>query len=128
MSYIIDTHILIWQEEGNSLLKPELRRLIEETPEDIFISHASIWEIVIKSSLGKLKMSIPVDQLEAHLIQRGYRLLNFSFGAYQQLLKLPFHHGDPFDRMLIAQAIDEDCIIISQDNIFSRYPVQLLSQ
>ncbi len=87
---------------------------------------AGIWEIAIKSALGKLQINISFDTLKSILIHNNIALLPVNFEHIQQLLKLPLNHSDPFDRLMIAQAICEDITIITKDSKFELYDVSLL--
>ena len=126
MKYIIDTHVLIWHAENNPSLKPSILSIINDPANDLFVSHATIWEMTIKVSIGKLKLAHSIQQLEPLLIQNGFALLPFDFAHYQTLSTLPFHHNDPFDRMIIAQAMAEKIQIITHDKAFKNYSVGVI--
>ena len=123
MKYLIDTHILIWHGNNNPALKPPVLALLNDPANEILVSHASLWEMAIKISLGKLTLGFPISQLESTLQQNGFQLFPFDFPHYQAFSTLPFHHTDPFDRMMIAQAIVENLEIITHDDKFQLYPV-----
>lgn len=125
MKYLIDTHILIWFVEGGDRLSYEVRSLIADLDNDIYISQASLWEMTIKISIGKLSLSISISELERFLITHQFQILETKFSHYEILQKLPFHHQDPFDRLIIAQAKGEDYTIITHDNRFKVYDVEL---
>jgi PIN domain nuclease of toxin-antitoxin system len=126
MKYLIDTHILIWHGENNSALEQPVLNILNNLENEILISHASLWEIAIKVSLGKLKLGFPLNRLEEVLFENGFTLLAFDFAHYQTLSSLPFHHNDPFDRMIIAQAISENVEIVTHDEKFELYPVSVI--
>ncbi len=126
MKYLIDTHILIWHGENNSALEQPVLNILNNLENEILISHASLWEIAIKVSLGKLKLGFPLNRLEDVLFENGFTLLAFDFDHYQALSSLPFHHNDPFDRMIIAQAISENVEIVTHDEKFELYPVSVI--
>jgi PIN domain nuclease of toxin-antitoxin system len=126
MKYLIDTHILIWHGENNPALKPPVVAILNDFQNEIFISHASLWEITIKVSLGKLKLGFPIARLEDSLLENGFKLLPFEFSHYQVLSGLHFHHGDPFDRMIIAQALSEKLYIITHDDKFGLYSAPVI--
>jgi len=92
----------------------------------IVISIASLWEFAIKISLKKIDTKINLPDIEAYLIEREFNLLSISFKHLNALSALPTHHGDPFDRLLIAQALTEDLTIISADKEFQAYPVRVI--
>ncbi len=123
MKYLIDTHVLIWHAENNTALKPSILSILNDPANDLFVSHASLWEMAIKVSIGKLKLGYSIQQLELLLLQNGFVLLPFDFAHYQVLSILPFHHNDPFDRMIIAQAMSENIEIITHDEKFKGYKV-----
>jgi len=125
MKYLIDTHILIWFIEGNAQLSPNVQSLITNPRNDIYISQATLWEMTIKISIGKLSLSISLSELERFLIEHQFQILETKFSHYEVLQQLPFHHQDPFDRLIIAQAKAEKYMIVTHDDKFKMYNVQL---
>ncbi|HEV7351073.1 type II toxin-antitoxin system VapC family toxin [Telluribacter sp.] len=125
MKYFLDTHILIWHAEESSLLNSNVLAIIRNPANIVYVSHASFWEIVIKSSIGKLKMSVSLLELRRLVIQNQFQILDFDFKHYETFESLPFFHNDPFDRMLIAQAIAEDMTLITQDDKLAPYQPQV---
>lgn len=123
MNYLIDTHALIWYAEGDKQLPSRIKDLIVDRNNTVYYSHASIWEMAIKISIDKLAVQITLPAWEALLLANGFTLLPLQFKHFEHLLSLPFHHNDPFDRLLLAQALAEDFIIITHDKQFSKYPV-----
>ncbi len=121
MSFLLDTHTFIWFMDGDSALSSKGRQAIEDINNKCFLSIASIWEIAIKSSLGNLKLSSEFNMIIDFLDNNDIELLPISFEHLQNLLTLEYHHRDPFDRIIIAQAIAEDLTIISKDEILSAY-------
>jgi PIN domain nuclease of toxin-antitoxin system len=126
MKYLIDTHILIWFVEGNDRLDENIRSLIANPLHEIYISQASLWELTIKISIGKLSLSISVSELEIFLIDQEFKIIETKFIHYDKLQYLPFYHQDPFDRLIISQAQAEDYTIITRDDRFKQYDVKLL--
>jgi PIN domain nuclease of toxin-antitoxin system len=126
MTYIIDTHALIWYIAGEDKLGQEAIEKIKNTMNTVYVSKASLWEMAVKISLGKLKLSISFEELEQYLEENEFVILDYDFGHLKKLLTLPFHHGDPFDRLIIAQAMADDLTIITHDRLFSSYPVKLI--
>ncbi|HEY8781987.1 MAG TPA: type II toxin-antitoxin system VapC family toxin [Mucilaginibacter sp.] len=126
MRFLIDTHVLIWYLDGNKRLPGKIRDLINDGDNLIVISIASLWEFAIKISLKKIDTKINLPDIEAYLIEREFNLLSISFKHLNALSALPTHHGDPFDRLLIAQALTEDLTIISADKEFQAYPVRVI--
>jgi PIN domain nuclease of toxin-antitoxin system len=125
MSYLLDTHTLIWFLENDSQLPPATRTQIETTP-TIFISVVSLWEIAIKANIGKLTLSFPFNTIEPNLTTAGITQLPITFKDLEIYLSLPLHHRDPFDRLLIAQALNYSLAFISQDSQMDAYPIQRL--
>jgi len=123
MRFLLDTHILLWWLGNNRRLGPGVRIVIADPQNFIFVSAASIWEISIKKSLGKL--STP-DNLLTVLKQNNFQLLSITAEHGLAIADLPEHHKDPFDRMLIVQAQMEGLTLISQDSKFNQYDVILL--
>lgn len=128
MSFLLDTHALLWFFNGDQRLPPQVISLITENKSPILISHATLWEIAIKMSIGKLKLDITFEQLIVASMQSGFRLLPLTIKDIMVVLDLPFHHRDPFDRMLVAQAIGSDVTIITTDNYIPQYPVKTFWQ
>jgi len=123
MNIIIDTHIFLWALSDPSKISAMKRAELETAANTVFVSAISIAEMMIKASIGKLQVDFdPVDMVK----QSGFDLLDFS-GKDALLLKaMPFHHKDPFDRMLIAQSISRKWPIITDDVKFSLYGCKLI--
>ena len=121
---LLDTQLFLWMVSDAPGLSPKARKVLRDDSNDLYLSLASVWEMAIKISLGKLKLTDPVesfipDQLQANKI----RLLEIGFRHVAGVVKLPFHHRDPFDRLLISQAQAEDLPILSADKAFDLYGV-----
>lgn len=127
MKLILDTLSFLYFIEGNSKLSGQARALIEDVGNDKLISTASLWEIAIKISKGRLTLA---DNLEILIPQQmainGFNFLNIEIDHVYVVAKLPFHHKDPFDRLLIAQSMMENFPIVSSDTAFDDYDVQRL--
>lgn len=123
MSYLLDTHILLWWLDENSNLSTQVKTIISGSENIIFVSAASAWEISIKKAIGKL--SAP-DNLEEALAYNNFMPLEITIKDGDLAGKLPLYHNDPFDRMLIAQAINNNLTIITKDFIIPQYPVKTL--
>ncbi|WP_373496843.1 type II toxin-antitoxin system VapC family toxin [Aquiflexum sp.] len=121
MKYLIDTHILLWYIVGDKRINSETQSKIENKGNQIFLSNASIWEIAIKLSIGKLKLNGSLDDLKKFLDGKGFKLIEYDFDDLEILLKLPFHHQDPFDRLIIAQAKSKSLEIITNDTQVLKY-------
>ena len=124
MRLLLDTHAFLWFIMGSANLSVNARALIEDPANERLLSVASLWEIAIKTSFGKLTLSAPFDELiPAQLKLNGIDLLNIKVDHLSTLTTLPFHHRDPFDRLIIAQAIVEKLPVISLDGTFDAYGV-----
>jgi len=121
MKYLIDTHIFIWFVTGSKLFSPTAKRLILNENNQIFISIASLWEISIKTSIGKLDISRNYEDVIDDLNNNSIEILPIDFAHTVENNKLPFYHRDPFDRIIISQAIVENLDFISSDEIFDDY-------
>lgn len=127
MKLLLDTHILLWFIAGSASLSQSARSLIEDVSNEKFVSIASIWETAIKVSIGKMSLSAPFEVLFPHQLQiNGFELLPVKVEHTFAVTTLPFHHRDPFDRLLIAQAIEEKITLVSADEIFDDYGVTRL--
>ncbi len=124
MKLLLDTHSFLWFIAGNPNLSSTARSIIEDPANDLFLSAASIWEMAIKISLGKLKIGEPFEKLIPEQLRlNAIDILNIEIGHTCAVIALPFHHRDPFDRLLIAQSLVEKVPIISADSAFDLYPV-----
>ena len=127
MNLLLDTHTLLWFIAGSSSLSASARTLIEDAENDKFVSIVSIWETAIKISTGKMSLSSPFDTLFPRQLEiNGFELLPVKVEHTSLVTTLPFHHRDPFDRLLIAQGIVEDFAIVTTDSDFSDYAIKLL--
>lgn len=127
MTVLMDTHSFIWFAEGNAKLNTRARTIIEDPANDKLLSLASIWEMAIKTSLGKLRLAQPLEQFIPHQLQiNGFEMLEIRFEHVVKITQLPFHHHDPFDRLLIAQSLVEQFPVVSADTVFDSYLVQRL--
>ena len=122
--FLLDTHAFIWLSENDSNLPNNLRNLIN-VADRVYLSIVSLWEIAIKLNLGKLSLQRNYETIETELESSDIILLPISFIDTLQICDLP-HHRDPFDRMLIAQAINRSLVLISRDTKFDAYPIQRL--
>jgi len=127
MRLLIDTHALLWFCEGNSLLSAKARAAMEDDSNECFVSHVTPWEVAIKFALGRLTMDVPYEVVFPKVLDaNGFKLLPTTLEHFRELISLPRHHGDPFDRLLIAQAKMEGLTIVSSDSHFAGYGVSLL--
>ena len=127
MQDLLDTHTLLWFFSGNENISITARELIEDTNNLKYISFASVWEMAIKQSKGRLNLSVPIDDYIQQKIQfADFKILDIQISHLQAVSSLPFHHNDPFDRLLIAQAMVKNIPIISRDSMFDSYKVNLI--
>lgn len=126
MAYLLDTHTFLWFLNGSEDLSAKARKAIEDNKQLKYISIVSFWEIAIKLSLGKLELGIPYKELQIQAIKSGFEFLPLTFEHSAGLIDLEFHHRDPFDRMIISQAVVEGLTIIGKDQNFPKYPVRLI--
>lgn len=122
-SILLDTHAFIWLSEDDLKLPTSVREMVETT-DDVFVSVASFWEISIKLTIGKISLQIDFDDVEVSFGSTRFKLLPISIKDTIQLRQLPLHHKDPFDRILVAQAINHSLILISRDVAFDAYSIQ----
>jgi len=127
MRPLLDTHTFIWFFTGNTKISNQARALIENQDNEKLLSTASVWEIAIKQSTGKLSFHVPFEVfIKQQLSLNDFNLLNINLDHLAVVATLPFHHRDPFDRLLIAQSIVEKIPILSVDSAFDAYPIERL--
>jgi len=125
MKVLLDTHAFLWYCIGDSHLSPEAKKTIEDNSCQPLLSVASIWEMAIKVSLGKLRFLRSFDEIIPELLQlNGIILLPLVMNHCFNLINLPFYHRDPFDRLLVSQALTEQIPLISADKTFDSYNVK----
>ena len=122
---LLDTHTLLWFINDDSRLPSSIKQQIEAT-ESVFVSIASIWEISIKISVGKLTLLTPLETIKVNMVSLSIQELPITFEDAITYLALPLNpvHRDPFDRMLISQAINNSLVIVSADSAFNAYAIQ----
>jgi PIN domain nuclease of toxin-antitoxin system len=127
MQLLLDTHILLWFFSGDSRLSEHSKLAIEDVANQKYISIASVWEMTIKQSKGNLFLEISsTNYVQQKLKIDDFYLLSLEIKHLESLASLPLFHKDPFDRILIAQAIIENLILVSADNEFKSYAVNLM--
>ena len=120
MNYLIDTCTFLWFINADSKLSTAAKNVILNTNNDIIISAASIWEMAIKMSIGKLSINGQFNSFMSTQINiNNFKVLDINFNHASSVVNLPFHHRDPFDRLLISQCLFESLPIITADNIFN---------
>jgi PIN domain nuclease of toxin-antitoxin system len=127
MRVLLDTSEFLWYVSGNTKLSETTRNVIQDSNNEVFLSVISLWEIVIKYSLGKLPLP-QTPELYVPLQRERHRIasLHLDEASVQKLAGLPSHHRDPFDRMLICQAQVHGLLVASSDAMVKRYPVTFL--
>jgi len=127
MNLLLDTHIFLWFVNDDPRLSDRHKDLIENESNFSYLSVASLWEMSIKYNLGKLKLDPSYeDFVEKEVRESSIILLNIELEHLRINASLPFHHRDPFDRIIIAQSIAENVPIITGDSIFNQYPIRLV--
>ena len=126
MKAILDTHAFLWALAGDGRMSRHAREVFAGNA-NLWLSIASIWEILIKVQTGKLNLPTPAGKyLIRKLAENGIEVLPISVDHLLALERLPVHHRDPFDRMLIAQSMEENIPVITADQIFSRYSIEVI--
>ncbi|MCE5182089.1 MAG: type II toxin-antitoxin system VapC family toxin [Betaproteobacteria bacterium] len=126
MNLLLDSHVFLWLMNEPERVPDQVLAMCENGENELYLSVASVWELQIKHALGKLTMRQPLKQiLDEQQQSNGMEILSIKLPHLWQLTDLPRVHGDPFDRLLIAQAVVEDMHLISADRVFSSYPVKL---
>ena len=125
MRVLVDTHAFLWWVEGTRALPARARAALADPDNECLISIASAWELAIKAGLGKLKLSLPVRRFVVeNVAANGFRILEIGIAHVGRVETLAAHHGDPFDRLLIAQALEENLTIVTADPVFRKYGVK----
>ncbi len=124
MRLLLDTHTFLWFIDGNAALSPAARALIEDPANERYMSMASLWEIAIKYSLGRIQLAQPFHIfLPQQLLHNQMEILGITVAHTAAIATLPYQHKDPFDRMIIAQALVESLPVISIDTALDAYGV-----
>jgi PIN domain nuclease of toxin-antitoxin system len=125
MRVLIDTHVFLWWVEGDRALPARARAALADRDNECLLSLASAWELSIKAGLGKLKLALPVRRyVTEQVAANGFRILDIRMAHIGRVESLPQHHGDPFDWLLIAQALEEKLPVVTADPIFRDYGVK----
>jgi PIN domain nuclease of toxin-antitoxin system len=125
MRLLLDTHAALWWVDDAPSLSRRARAAIADPANECLFSVASVWEMAIKQSLGKLSLTTELREfVSRHFAGNGFRELAIELTHVARVARLPFHHRDPFDRLLAAQAACESLAIVSRDAVFRRYGVE----
>ena len=126
MNLLIDTHAIIWFITDSQNLPPSIKLMLENKENNCYVSIASLWEIAIKHSLEILKLNSNLENVFKTIEESGFECLPISVRHILQNSQLAFHHQDPFDRIIIAQAMVDDLKIITKDGQFHKYDVSMI--
>ena len=128
MNLLLDTHVLLWAATGSDRLPTQIIDLINDSSNRLYFSAASIWEVVIKNGLEREDFYVDPHLLRRGLLDNGYEELAISATHTIGVAQLPSIHKDPFDRLLVAQAIAEGFLLLTADTLVAKYagPIQLI--
>ena len=126
MKLLPDTHSFIWWNSAPEFLSKQALALLEDEANEPVISVVNIWEIQIKNAAGKMDLTVPLENIVKTYSENGIEILPVYASHILQLNSLPDHHRDPFDRILVAQALVKDMTIISKDAKIKQYPVTVV--
>jgi PIN domain nuclease of toxin-antitoxin system len=125
MKMLLDTCAFLWIATDDEQLSEIARQIFKNPKNEIFLSSVSVWEIIVKNGIGKLPLPSPAEEfIELQRLKHEIETLPLTEKAVFHLTKLPQHHKDPFDRMLICQAIEHDMTILTSDGLIVQYPVK----
>lgn len=127
MKLLLDTHVLLWSASDPARIADDARAAVEDGANEVRVSVISAWEITLKQSLGKLDLPKPAEKWLPEVLRRtGFAIAELALADALRVSALPWHHRDPFDRLLIAQALEGGYTIVTHDEAFARYGVSLL--
>lgn len=126
MKLLFDTHVLLWAAASPQRISRKVRMLIENRENALIFSAASIWEIVIKRTLGRRDFRVDPQRVRRRLIENGYDELPIGGEHVLRVASLPAVHRDPFDRLLVAQAIHEGLVLVTADRALAQYPASVV--
>lgn len=126
MKYLIDTQVLIWIFGNKEKLPKKVLDIVINPSNEIFVSYASFWELAIKLGLNKIELPVDLNEFIEDVQANQINILPIELKHIIKVKDLPFFHGDPFDRLIIAQSISEDLVLISSDEKFKYYKIKLL--
>ncbi|MBA3395768.1 MAG: type II toxin-antitoxin system VapC family toxin [Deltaproteobacteria bacterium] len=127
MKLLLDTHVLLWSATDPDRLSTDARAALEDGSHDVLVSVVSAWEIAIKQSLGKLELPTPAEEWLPEVLRRsGFEVAELGLAAALRVRSLAWHHRDPFDRLLVAQAFEEGYTLVTHDDDLAAYGVPVL--
>jgi PIN domain nuclease of toxin-antitoxin system len=125
---LLDTHVWLWIQVEPERIQPSVLAVLEDPATHVFLSTVSVWEIVVKHGVGRLTLpEPPAEYVPERLGTSGVELLPVNLAHALGVASLPHHHGDPFDRMLVAQATTEGLALVTADRLLEPYDVELIS-
>lgn len=124
MNLLLDTHVALWALSSPERIAPEVREMLSDPAHAVHVSAATVWEVEIERAIGKL--SAP-DGFAGECLDRGFDPLPIDLAHAERAGRLPPHHADPFDRMLIAQAVEENLVLVSDDRALAAYDVRTMA-
>lgn len=127
MRLLVDSHALVWAMLNDHRLSPRSRRAFREGTDELHVSHVSLWELSIKITIGKLRtLGSSISYLRDECNEHGISVIPLRFDHILRAESLPLHHRDPFDRLLVAQALEEDLAILSSDSRLRQYSARVV--
>ena len=124
MNYLLDTHALLWIVTDDLQLSDKAKQIFLDSEKRLYLSMASVWELAIKSSLSKISLGMPLEEfINSHVRGIDIDILEIKLPHVLRIENLPFIHRDPFDRLIISQAIEDNLIIVGNDSLFDQYNV-----
>lgn len=128
MRLLLDTHVVLWSATAPEKLSDGARNAIEDGANDVLVSVVTAWEIALKQSIGKLELPIPAEQWLPEVLKRsGFEVAELGLPAALRVRALPWHHRDPFDRLLIAHSLEDGYTLVTHDRTFAQYGVPVLA-
>lgn len=124
MQYLLDTQILLWIFGESDKIPANATQIVKDKKNSLYVSKASFWEIAVKVNIGKLTLPFELDILIQETLSNDIEILEMSH--ILNIVSLPLHHRDPFDRLIISQAIVEDILVISSDDKFLLYDIKMI--
>lgn len=126
MRLLLDTHVALWAVSGDRRLSAAAKRCLTADAEQVFVSAVTLWEVAIKHGLGRGDMPVDVETAARELASAGFDELAVSWAHVRRVSSLPGHHRDPFDRLLVAQALEEPLVLMTHDAVVASYSPSFL--
>ena len=126
MKVLLDTHAFLWFMAGDTRLSPKARKVMSDANTELFLSAASVWEMAIKAALGRLVLPVSVGDYIAGKVRNGLHIMPIEWMHAAAVQDMPTHHRDPFDRLIVAQAIAENLPLVSSDRLLKKYGLTLI--